>query len=129
MDKPLLLINGRFLTQSITGVQRYATEMVLALSRLRCQYRFLVVAPKGKLVGAVPYTVQDTFPLNGHAWEQIRLPWLIKKFKAKILWCPCNLSPVIKVVPLIVTIHDAAIFAGPEWFSGTFRLFYKIIMI
>ncbi len=32
-----LLINGRFLSQTVTGAQRYAEELVKALDRLRAR--------------------------------------------------------------------------------------------
>ena len=93
---------------------------------LDCPYRFLVTAPKGRILGMAPNLVQDTFPLAGHAWEQMRLLWLVRRFKANLLWCPCNTAPMMRSnVPLIVNIYDAACFSGPEWFSKSFRIFYQ----
>jgi glycosyltransferase involved in cell wall biosynthesis len=129
MKAPLVVINGRFLTQVVTGVQRYAVEMVLGLLKVRRQYEIVVVAPSGRLISQVPNLVQDNFPITGHLWEQVRLPWLMKKMKADLLWCPGFTAPLLNLgVPLVVTFHDAATFAGPEWFSPTFTLYYRCMM-
>jgi glycosyltransferase involved in cell wall biosynthesis len=125
VKKPLVLINGLFLTETLRGVQRYATEMVRALSRLKHRYQLLIIAPKGRLLQPLPYVMQDTFPLTGALWEQFRLPLLAKKLKASLLYCPCNRAPLVKSkIPLIMTIHDAAVFSGPEWFTKSFQLLY-----
>jgi glycosyltransferase involved in cell wall biosynthesis len=129
MKAPLVVINGRFLTQVVTGVQRYAVEMVLGLLKVRRQYEIVVVAPSGRLISQVPNLVQDNFPITGHLWEQVRLPWLMKKMKADLLWCPGFTAPLLNLgVPLVVTFHDAATFAGPEWFSPTFTLYYRFLI-
>lgn len=48
-----IFINGRFLTQPVTGVQRYATEVVKALDNLfetdkvnKEEYELIILAPK-----------------------------------------------------------------------------------
>jgi glycosyltransferase involved in cell wall biosynthesis len=129
MKLPLVVINGRFLTKTVTGVQRYATQMVLALQKLPCRFRFVVIAPHGPLVSKVPNLIQDNFPVGGHIWEQIRLPYLLKKVEADILWCPGNTAPISNYdVKLILSLHDASLFAGPEWFSLSFRLYYHLMM-
>jgi glycosyltransferase involved in cell wall biosynthesis len=129
LKSPLIVINGRFLTQGVTGVQRYAIEMASSLSNLQSHYHFVVVAPPGKLVSDVPNLIQDNYPLGGHLWEQVRLPWLVKKMQADLLWCPGFTAPLLNFgVPLIVTLHDAAMFAGPEWFSPAFVLYYRLLI-
>jgi glycosyltransferase involved in cell wall biosynthesis len=129
LKSPLIAINGRFLTQVVTGVQRYAIEIVSRLSNLQSHYQFVVLAPPGRLISEVPHLIQDNFPFGGHLWEQLRLPWLLKKMKAALLWCPGNTAPVITFgVPMILSLLDAAPFSGPEWFSPQFRIYYRILM-
>lgn len=123
-------INGRFLTQRITGVQRYAREMTLALDQLlqertSDQNEYTILAPKN---------VIDTLPckriqfkicgyLTGHLWEQIELPYYAKD---GYLLNFCNCAPLIKKNQA-VTIHDAAIAAFPSAYSWKFRLWYHIM--
>lgn len=125
-------INGRFLTQRITGVQRYAREMTLALDQLlqertSDQNEYTILAPKN---------VIDTLPckriqfkvcghLTGHLWEQIELPYYAKD---GYLLNFCNCAPLIKKNQA-VTIHDAAIAAFPSAYSWKFRLWYRIMYI
>lgn len=117
------------MTQGVTGVQRYAIEMVSSLANLQSHYQFVVVAPPGKLVSDVPNIIQDKFPFGGHLWEQLRLPWLVKKMRADLLWCPGNTAPLITFgVPMVLSLLDAAPFSGPEWFSTQFRTYYRILM-
>lgn len=123
-------INGRFLTQRITGVQRYAREMTLALDQLlqertSDQNEYTILAPKN---------IIDTLPckriqfkvcghLSGHLWEQIELPYYAKD---GYLLNFCNCAPLIKKNQA-VTIHDAAIAAFPSAYSWKFRVWYHIM--
>src|ERR1700731_3327011 len=77
-------INGRFLTQRMTGVQRYAYEIVAALdcilsqdSDLAGRLRMRLMLPPG--VEAAPALskigVCRTKIGSGHAWDQFVLPW------------------------------------------------------
>jgi glycosyltransferase involved in cell wall biosynthesis len=128
-----VLVNGRFLTQRVTGVQRFARELLFALSRRGGNdFRFVVAAPRGELVQPLPAVEvrQDDFFIKGHAWEQARLPLLFKKSGADLLWSPCNTGPAA-VSRQVVTIHDAAVFAGPQWFSpafgGSYRALHRVL--
>ena len=76
-------INGRFLTQAMTGVQRYQSEIVRALDAeiaagdpLVRDLTITLVVPKGER-RSLPLTRISTVeagPLRGHAWEQLTLP-------------------------------------------------------
>lgn len=125
-----VLINGRFLSKPIGGVQRYAREIVKALSQIKqTEYNFVLITHRGELVDppANIDVVQDDSFLTGHLWEQIRLPYLARKQEADILWSPCNVGPVF-TKRHIVTIHDTSVFAGPEWFSKKFSWVYRFLL-
>ncbi|MBM6748733.1 glycosyltransferase family 4 protein [Megamonas rupellensis] len=126
-----IYINGRFLTQNITGVQRYAIEIVKALDKylsdnnLSNKYKFEIVCPKDirqKLM-LKNIEIKQIGILNGHLWEQIELPLYVKN---KFLFNFCNCAPVFKQNQ-VVTIHDAAIAAIPEAYSFLFKTWYKIM--
>jgi glycosyltransferase involved in cell wall biosynthesis len=125
-------INGRFLTQATTGVQRYAVEMVRALDRLltaqprlRSSYSFRLLTPRN---GTRPVSLQHipitpVGRLKGQIWEQVELPAhsgpnLILNF--------ANTAPLRGMV--LVTIHDASVFAVPEAYSVAFRLWYRTLL-
>jgi glycosyltransferase involved in cell wall biosynthesis len=95
-----LVVNGRFRSQKMTGAQRVAEAIT---SRLRVPHD--VVQPARKAEGMV-----------GHAWEQFVLP---VRAKGRLIWGPCSTGPCVSNHQL-VTIHGAAVFDHPEWFSSSF---------
>ena len=104
-----ILINGRFLTQPITGVQRYARELCSALDDLApAELRFQIVRPKGASSLGRLEEIEDSSRLKGIMWEQIRLPYWMKTTKADLLWSPANSGPRT-VSQQIVTLHDASV--------------------
>lgn len=126
-----IYINGRFLTQNITGVQRYAIEIVKALdkylndNKLNDKYKFEIVCPKNikqKLI-LKNIKIKQIGKLKGHLWEQIELPFYVKD---KFLFNFCNCAPLIKKNQ-IVTIHDVAVCDVPYAYSRFFRTWYKFM--
>ncbi len=126
-----IYINGRFLTQNITGVQRYAIEIVKALDDylntrdLNNQYEFEIVAPKNikQKLELKNIKIRQTGFLKGHLWEQLELPLYVKN---NFLFNFCNCAPLLKKNQ-IVTIHDAAVCAVPQAYSKAFRYWYKFM--
>lgn len=115
-------INGRFLTQNATGVQRYAMNVVKALdSTLGNDERLPMIAPAGTTdpgFARLPLVTSGSF--GGHAWEQIALA----RTGHGLLLNLCNSAPAFKK-DQIVCIHDANIFAAPESYSPAFRMAYS----
>jgi glycosyltransferase involved in cell wall biosynthesis len=124
-------INARFLTQNITGVQRYARELSGALAKTgKSKIKPVLIAPPGHL-NAPPENleiIQENGLAHGYIWEQFKLPGLVKRLKCDLLWSPCNVGPIYSPVPQILTIHDASVFAGPSWFSWWYGLTYKTLL-
>jgi len=131
MKKKIYCINGRFLTQKVTGVQRYAYEMVnvinanFSLLSKNSNVTFVIIVP-GKNTSQpffnIPTIRAHTF-LKGHLWEQLILPWYCIN---KTLINFCNTAPILKRNQF-VTIHDASIFVLQEHFSFIFNFWYKIL--
>ena len=127
----IIYINGRFLTQNITGVQRYAIEIVKTLDvflsndALKNKYKFEIIAPRNirQKVKFNNINIREVGFLKGHLWEQIELPLYTK---GKFLFNFCNCAPLIKTYQTVV-IHDVAICTMIESYSFIFRLWYKIM--
>ncbi|WP_314762843.1 glycosyltransferase family 1 protein [uncultured Selenomonas sp.] len=125
-SRRIIYINGRFLTQSITGVQRYAREMTLALDQIFQKIGFeipvVLIAPSHTASDLkLKYISLTTCGyLKGHLWEQIELPFYTKD---GILVNFCNCAPLLKREQ-IVAIHDASVAAFPQSFSFFFRTWY-----
>ena len=130
-----VVINGRFLTQETTGVQRYAMELVKALDRLVSDadpmveaYSFELLAPRGKLqqnLGLENIPVRQVGRLGGHLWEQLELPRYVRE---GCLLSLCNAAPLAKRNQIVV-VHDAAVFANPQNFSFRFRTWYRLLLV
>lgn len=126
-----IYINGRFLTQNITGIQRYAIEIVKALdkylnyNKLNDEYKFEVVCPKNikQNLNLKNIEIKKIGNLKGHLWEQIELPLYVKN---KFLFNFCNCAPLVKKNQ-IVTIHDVAVCDVPYAYSKFFRIWYKFM--
>ncbi|HEV2501687.1 MAG TPA: glycosyltransferase family 1 protein [Mesorhizobium sp.] len=125
-------INGRFLSQPTTGVQRYAREIVRSLDTL--------IAERGPLTRGLELRLHcppdsSDFPLNsiesckiggtgGHLWEQTELA---ASLHGGGLISLCNTGPLLSRKH-IVCIHDANIWNAPQSYSLGFRTSYKALL-
>jgi glycosyltransferase involved in cell wall biosynthesis len=126
-----LYVNGKFLSQTTTGVQRYAAGVVDAwdqdLDSGRIDpsaYSIRLIVPKTdneipryKRIIVVPSV------LGGKLWEQVELPL---RSAGGLLFSPYAAAPVLKSRH-IVTIHDAGVAATPEQYSALFRRYYSLV--
>lgn len=123
-----VIINARFLTQAITGVQRFAIELSKRLESTQdIQIEF--VSPKGIIHSelAKELNVKIIGRFQGHLWEQIDLPVYLKKNKSPLLVNLCSTAPSF-YKNQIVTHHDITYIRHPESFSKKFVEFYKLIV-
>lgn len=104
-----IIINGRFLTRRVTGVERYGRE---TLSRINAGYR-------------IEKSARASSGFQGHIWEQFVLP---QKLSSKsMLWSPANTGPLL-VSKQALTIHDLSPLEHPEWFLRTFATWYRLFL-
>lgn len=122
----MIYINARFLTQPITGVQRFSIELSKRLSELD-YVRF--VAPKNILHhDLAEYLKVEICGTNtGQLWEQWELPKYLMSKGNPLLINFANTAPLF-YKNKILTIHDLAFLVNPSWFSLKFRLFYKFLV-
>jgi glycosyltransferase involved in cell wall biosynthesis len=126
-------INGRFLTQKVTGVQRYGREILNALdihlmegtSPLTQDLVIDVLVPRS--AETVPrynrIKVRKIGRFDGHLWEQLDLPL---NSRGAILSL-CNSGVVLKRKQ-IVCVHDVNVVTQPESYSRAFRLLYTRVI-
>ena len=128
MRKPLY-INGRFLTQKITGVQRYAIEIVKCMDEIVSEgEEVIILIPPEEQVNRlelkkIKQIVVGSF--KGHLWIQISLPNYVKKHGGDLLTF-AGLAPVI--MPGYWTIHDITFIRHPESFDWKFRVLYGTVL-
>ncbi len=123
-----VLINGRFLTRSMTGVDRFAFELLrLWLPLYGAKYSAQIVMPRGAPVAATYATLPSPVrvgSLNGHAWEQIELPM---HSRGTTLLNLCNTGPIFRE-PQLCVLHDAAVMSNAETYSPAFRTWYRCLL-
>ena len=125
-------INGRFLTQPMTGVQRYAFEITNALDAILAEERDLsrrlpmrLVLPPGAETepALAKITIDRTSLGSGHLWDQLIFP---AHAGAGVLSLG-NFGPIL-TGRQIVCIHDTNVFIEPESYSVAFRLAYRTFL-
>ncbi len=124
----MLYVNARFLTQPLTGVQRYGIEISLQLKELYGE-RIKFVAPANIIHTDIArkLNVEIVGKRSGHLWEQIDLLLFLKRYGNPLLLCLGNTAPVC-YHNKIVTIHDITFIRYPDTFSTKFRWFYRTII-
>ena len=111
-------INGLFLTQKITGIQRFAYEITKGLDQLSDKNEVVLVVPNEaeikvqfKNISVVKYG-----SLKGILWEQVNYPGFLRKNNCLAL-CMTNVLPLFYRKGIIV-IHDVSYKANPHFFTG-----------
>lgn len=131
MSAALWSINGRYLTQPQTGVQRYAGEITRAIdaalarneaaARATC-WELLLPADCEASPRFDAVTVRRARIGSGYVWEQSVLPAMAKGGLVNL----ANLGPLAHGRQ-IVCMHDANVFLEPMSYSRSFRLAYKAL--
>ena len=122
-----IFINGRFLTQPMTGVNRYAYNVCKSMAALG--QPFTLVCPKTEF--------QDCYDISGlnivrfgfgnsHFWEQLMLPLFFVGKRDYMLLCFTGLGPIL-VRRKIMTVHDLAFIENPAWYSRAYHVLYKFL--
>lgn len=122
-----LAINGRFLTQAMTGVQRFATEIVTAIAALAEAGeapRPRLLAPRGAPESFAGLKVEIVGARGGQPWEQLELP---RAAGDDLLLNLGNTAPLKRGGPQAVVIHDAGAFDTPESYTLAFRTWYRTL--
>lgn len=120
-----IIVNSRFLTQKISGVQRFAIEISLELVKSKLNIEFVSPCNIIQEEYASILGVKKIGPkfISGHLWEQTIFPLYVIQKKGVALSF-CNTGPVI-LNSQIITLHDLAFKTHPEWFSSRFSTYYN----
>ena len=121
-----IIINGRFLIHRVTGVERYAREIVNELDKIAESIKIEMAIPPE--VTEIPkyknIKIVRIGKLNNRLWEHLSLPLYVKRSNAISLNL-CNVAPLLS--PGIVCIHDVKIKATPQYFSKKFLIWYNLL--
>lgn len=122
----MIVINARFLTQELRGVQRFAEQTCLALKLMRDDVVF--VAPYGIKMhsSAKALNVQCIGSHSGHLWEQLDLPKYLRSQGNPLLVSLSSTAPLM-VRNQIATHHDITYIRHPESYTWAFRTLYRVM--
>ncbi len=116
-------IDARELEGKRTGVGRYL-EGLLYFWHNKKDIKFVLFfkdeIPKISFLSSqnlknvlVPFLLRK----EGWLWEQIALPFILKKEKVEILFSPSYSTPFFGKQKKVVVLHDLSFFRDPSWFS------------
>lgn len=122
MSNQPVYINGKFLSQKMSGVQRYASEICRNLEspvRLICGQDH-----KNKETYQLEKPLEIIKSGAGIVWEQFKLPNYLRSKGSPLLISLCNAAPVF-YKNKISCVHDIAFERYPEFFSKKFVYYYQ----
>ena len=123
----VLYINGRFLTQPMTGVERYAYNMCKAMAELG--QPFILICPNAPIQACYDVSGMQIIHYgksNSHIWEQCILPFFFIGKRNYVVLSFTGLGSIL-IRHKIMTIHDLSFLENPKWFSRAYYLWYKIL--
>lgn len=128
--KPVF-INGRFLQQQLSGVQRFAREMVIGIDGLIKSdpwadgRRWTVLVPRGAEVDLqlANMALEEVGVAGGHLWEQTFLPLVTRQ---GLLINLANAGPLLHPNQIVV-MHDTLVFRHPENYSFLYRNLHRFL--
>lgn len=122
-----VFINGRFLNQQVSGVQRFAIETTAEISKTK-DYQVIILCSKWMTNCRELENVKRIKVgfLWGHLWEQLELPLYLFFKKSPLLVNLTNSAPVI-YNNKIYTLLDTSFKDIPSSFTRTYRMVYQFL--
>lgn len=132
MTAPLkkLVVNGKYLIATPTGVHRVATELANALADLAAEghpaVRGVAMSTwmprhRGRARDELRLPARVIEGPGGNLWEQLVLPF---KLRHALLLNLCNIGPLASR-RAVTMIHDAQVHITPQSYPAYFRLWYR----
>ena len=122
----MIVINARFLTQELSGVQRFAEQTCLALKQMRDDVVFVAPHDIKMRESAKRLNVKCFGRHRGHLWEQIDLPRYLRHEGNPLLVSLCTTAPLF-YRNQIATHHDITYIRHPESYARAFRSLYRLM--
>lgn len=129
-------IDVQMLCRPITGLGRYAFEVIQRMRQLRPEARFFLYAP-GPLVAGIE--AGDDVSIRHKNWQfrgagilaaQAAMPYWAKKDRLDVFWGPAHRLPLFlaKDIASVVTVHDLVWKYAPETLRPLNILAEKLLM-
>jgi len=127
--RPPVYLNGRFLRQTLSGVQRFASEITAAMATHNLLSGIILPGATQDPANTHPDDQFDSVRHitagtgSGHLWEQTTLP---RAASPGLLINLGNTAPVCKRRQIVV-IHDCGWATEPGAYTAKFRMAYRLI--
>lgn len=115
--------NSRFLVQKLTGMQRFAYNILLRLPQVRLISPGIPLQEYSSLPSSQVLVLSHR--LKSHLWDQLVLPSVLNK--DDVLWSPTGMGPLF-FDQHILTIPDLSFLEYPKWFEKKYVLWYKSLL-
>lgn len=125
--KNKLIVDGRFISQRLTGVQRTAWEILKCLDNYKDIETIVALPANAEVPNQVFLNVKfiKVGKFKNNMWEQWSLPRFCKREKAPLL-CMCCLAPAF--YPSNVILHDIRGIEKKEYDNLLFRLKFRLLV-
>ena len=121
MSRLRIAVNGRYHAAPVTGVQRFAHEVVRRIAR---HADVTLLLPRGV---EAPCDVECDVvngTLRGHAWERLELPRAAARLGGVVLHPANTAAPTTG--PYVLVLHDVLPLSDPAWFAAPFALWGRM---
>lgn len=129
-----IFVNARFLSEPMTGLQRWGREVLRALDEMVAEgaidgarRRFVLLAPRPPAADAPRFRHHELRVgglLRSHLWEQFELS---RRARGGPLLNFKNTAPIFRRDQAVV-IHDLQVFARPDTHSRLFNATYRFLL-
>lgn len=134
--KPVdIAINGRFLKQPTTGVQRVARELTREIDRIAARgerpIRTRLLCQPGADAGDLELQATDVVEVpgpSGHLWEQTALSGAVGESRLLCLGNTAPLRLLLQERPVALMIHDLSYRVFPQAYRRRYRLSHAALM-
>ena len=126
------------------GISRYIRSLLTELARQPGEHtytifvngtgvaeRLLAEQPASEQIAYVPVAWPESRPLARIAWEQLRLPGLLRKGRIDVFHSPANVLP--EALPAscagVVTLHDLAFLRYPQVLTRAKRQYHRMFTV
>lgn len=125
-------IDARFAIKSRRGIGNYSLNLLRYLQKLDKKNNYILYINELDLNNVLPngenFKVQIIKPSNFILWEQVMLPYYVKRDNLNILHCLGNTAPLWlpRNLKLIVTLHDIMFLKDNIKVAGIYNLLGKV---
>lgn len=116
-----------------SGITRYLTSLLNSLQATDNENDYFLFEQKPsdyRITNNKWKKVLIHSKMPGIIWQQILLPFFLKKYKIDLLWAPEQTCPIFFIgkIPVFLTIHDFASIRFPQTCQNTVVLISKLFM-